>query len=77
MYKIWPRPGHTVKDNEPQRIARHIHPIAHGVCAQKTRLLFSAKDVDQRAGVHGINMLGKKAEAFFFEDGRDLLMDSP
>src|SRR6266566_2598106 len=51
------RPRHTVEDDEPERAARHVDAVAHRIGAEQAGIFLGAKDVDQRRGIHAVDML--------------------
>ena len=57
------RPRHPVEDDQPQRAARHVDPVAHRVGAEQAGILLGAEDVDQRRGRHRVDMLGEQQQA--------------
>ena len=46
-----------------KRAARHVHAVAQGVGAQQAGILLGAEQIDQRAGVQPVDMLGIEREA--------------
>src|SRR5215813_4738703 len=42
------RPGNPVENEQAQRAAWDVDPVAHGVGAEQAGILLSAKDVDER-----------------------------
>ena len=60
---VWPWPRHLFHDDKAQRMAGHIDPIAQGIGAEQAGVRIIAEDIDQRAGIHRIDMLGIEREA--------------
>jgi hypothetical protein len=56
-------PGHLFHDHQPQRLARHVHPVAQRIGAQQAGVGIVAEDVDQRARVDRVDMLGIERQA--------------
>src|SRR5229473_2340676 len=68
------RPRHTVEDDEPERAAGHVDAIADGIGAEEAGIFLGAKDVDQRRGIHAVDMLGEQRQTLDLERGGDALM---
>jgi hypothetical protein len=51
------RPRHAVEDQQPQRPARHVHPVPHRIRPQQAGRLLRPEDVHQRGVVHGVHVL--------------------
>ena len=58
-----PRPGHPLHHHQPQRFAGHVDAVAQRVGAEQRGVRIVAEDVDQRAGVDRIDMLGEQRQA--------------
>ena len=69
------RPGHTVEDDEAQGTAGDVDAVAHRVGAQQACILLGAEDVDQGAGVHGVDMLGVERQPGVFQGLGGAAMD--
>ena len=54
---IWAWPRHLLHDDEPQRISGYIDAVAQRISAEQARVRVVAEDIDQCAGVNGIDML--------------------
>src|SRR6266403_6299541 len=60
MQDVRTRPRHAVEDDEPERAAGHVDAIADGIGAEEAGIFLGAKDVDQRRGIHAVDMLGEQ-----------------
>ena len=69
-------PGHALHHHQPQRMAGHIDAVAQRVGAEQRGARIVAEDVDQRAGVDRIDMLGVERQAFAREPIGDAGMDA-
>jgi hypothetical protein len=65
------RPRHAFQHHQPQRHARHIDPVAQRIGAEQRGARIVAEDVDQRAGVDRIDMLGVERQPGAGEPVRD------
>ena len=57
-----PRPRHPLHHHQPQRIARHVDPVAQRIGAEQRGARVVAENVDQRAGVDRVDMLGEQRQ---------------
>ena len=53
-----PRPWHAFHHHQPQRCAGHVHPVAQRIGAEQRGVRIIAEDIDQRARIDRIDMLG-------------------
>ena len=60
----WARPGHALQQHQPQRIAGHVDAVAQRIGAEQAGARIVAEDVDERAGVDRIDVLGVERKAF-------------
>ena len=70
------RPRHALHHHQPQRFAGHVDPVAKRVGAEQRRPRIVAKNVDQRAGVDRVDMLGQQRQPVAREPVSDPRMDS-
>ena len=69
------RPRHAFHHHQPQRFAGHVDAVAQRIGAEQRGARVVAEDVDQRAGVDRIDMLGKQRQAVAGEAVGDPRMD--
>ena len=77
MQYVRARPGDAVEDQEAQRAAGHIDPVADGVGAEQAGVLLGAEDVHQRTGFQRIDVLGVERQTFVGQGRGKPLIDRP
>ena len=58
-----PRPRHPLHHHQPQRFARHVDPVAQRIGAEQRGVRIVAENVDQRAGIDRVDMLGEQRQS--------------
>ena len=57
------RPRHALHDDEAQRLAGHVDAVPQRVGAQQRSSWFGTENIDQRAGVDRVDVLGEEGQA--------------
>jgi Transposase DDE domain len=74
MQDVGPRPGRALEHDEAQRLAWHVHAIAHRIRSQQAALFLGPKDVDQCGVSQGVHVLGVERNASCLQVRGDALV---
>ena len=72
---IGPGPGHALEGEQAQAVARNVDPVADGIGAEQAGVGLVPEDVDQCAGVHGVDVLGEQRQAALLQWRADAVVD--
>ena len=65
------RPRNLLHDNQPQRMARNVHPVAQCIGSKQASMRIIAENIDECPSVYGVDMLGIERQAITRQAVRD------